>query len=252
MKIQSVFPKWIVCPDDSVNEVILILCMWFKILDSGLSAVVSRSNPTNCYCVLCVWVPRSFCLSLLLILFSGTQCTASSGSVFVEGVLPGCQYECRITMYLESLEKESVSFLSRLFVHFENICVNVCGMKGGVRHAWMCTWCQSVWTELVCVHSACNSSPATSTLCLDNVKSTVNVLCSSGHQICVLAPLVILVMSQLILVPHGLSVLLSHLQSHFTWIITTFYLYYASSTQFCANNSEWQFRILWFVACQRL
>ncbi len=36
--------------------------------------------------------------------------------------------------------------------------------EGGVRHAWMCTWCQSVWTELICVHSACNSSPATSTL----------------------------------------------------------------------------------------
>ncbi len=103
-------------------------------------------------------------------------------------------------------------------MHFENICV---WREGGVRHAWMCTWCQSVWTELICVHSACNSSPATSTLCLDNVKSTVNVLCSSGHQICVLAPLAILVMSQLILVPHGLSVLFSHLQSHFTWIITT-------------------------------
>lgn len=156
-------------------------------------------------------------LSLLLILFSGTQCPASSGSFFVDGILPGCQYECRTTMHLKPLEKESVSFLCTLRI-FVWMCVVV---KGGVRHAWMCSWCQSVWTELIRVHTACKSSPATSTLCLDNVKSTVNVLCSSGHQICVLAPLAILVMSQLILVPHGLSVLLSHLQSHFTWIITT-------------------------------
>lgn len=80
----------------------------------------------------------------------------------------------------------------------------------------------SVWTQLVCARSAClcvagghDSSPPGAP-CLDNVKSAANVLCSSGHQLCVLTPLVILVMSQLILVPHCLNVLFSFFQSHFT------------------------------------
>lgn len=152
-----------------------------------------------------------FSLFLQQFLFIGTQCTASSGSVFVEEILPGCQNECKITMYLEPLEKESVSFLSRIFVRCKNVCVCVCvGRRRG------CQTCMNVHMMFGQSSYACNSSSATRTLCLDNVKSTVNVLCSCGHQICVLAPLAILVMSQLILVPHGLNVPLSRLQSHFT------------------------------------
>ncbi len=113
-------------------------------------------------------------------------------------------------MYLEPLEKESV-----VSMHFENICVNVCGVKGE-SDMHECAHDVRVFGQSSYAFTQPVTPPLPPAHCLDNVKSTVNVLCSSGHQICVLAPLAILVMSQLILVPHGLSVLLSHLQSHFT------------------------------------
>ncbi len=86
-------------------------------------------------------------------------------------------------------------------MHFENICVNV--WREGESDMHECAHDVRVFGQSSYAFTQPVTPPLPPAHCLDNVKSTVNVLCSSGHQICVLAPLAILVMSQLILVPHG-------------------------------------------------